>query len=142
MTDMLSILNTPGTQIEAPKSAPPGWYVARLVSVDTSGKQKTKNGNDQIIFDYQLEQGIEIDPEALQGIELPIKIRSWQVVTDKSAYRIRQLVEDHFKVDLTSATLGEGLQQAVGRLLRVQVTHDLSSNPPRVNINQTAPLED
>jgi hypothetical protein len=142
MTDMLSILNTPGTQIEAPKSPPPGWYVARCIDFDASGKMKTKAGNDQIIFDFQLEQGIEIDPEALQGIELPYKMKMWQVVTDKTAHRIRQLVEDTFKIDLTNATLGEGLQQVKGRLIRVQVTHDLTQNPPRVNIGQTAPLDD
>lgn len=140
-TDVTSILSRPAASIEPPKNAPPGWYQCRVLDVDTSFRRPTKSGNKQVIFSIGLEAPIEVDTAALTGFDFPHKMSMFQVLTDASAYRMKEFLEKALQIDMQNITLGEALGQARGRMFRGHVVHDLSREKPFASIDETAPID-
>ncbi len=140
-TDVTNILNRPANSIEPPKNAPPGWYVCRVIDVDTSFRRLTKTGNKQVIFSIALESPQEVDTSALEGIDFPLKMQMYQVLTDASAYRLREFLEKGLQINMSDITLGDAIQQARGRMFRGHVIHDLTREKPFASIGEVAPLD-
>ena len=132
MTNMSSILARAASTVEPPKSLPPGDYLFRVMSyTDKTQDGKplvSQNGNPKLDFTVQAEAALDVSPEALEGINFPVKMYHRFTITEASLFRLVDFLT-HCGIPKEGQTVSEMLPQASGALFRGTVVHQASTKP-------------
>lgn len=131
MTDasFSSILDTPATDAVRPPAMPVGHYLAQIKGFPTKGTSP-KKGTPYIEYTVEFLQpfedadgNIDIDAEQLEafGDVRGKTMRYTFYVTEGSAYRHREFLENTLGIDLSGKSHWEGAQEAMSQQLVVQV---------------------
>ena len=140
MTDVSfqDILNMPADQIEAPKALPVGTYVC-IVDGQPEYAKIGKNNTDCVNFMLKPVQAMQdVDQsqlaEVLNGSSLQDKkVRHRLFVTKDSSWRLKQFLNEHLGIPLTS--LGQMVPEAMGKQVMVTLGHQAADDG--VQIYQT-----
>jgi hypothetical protein len=111
------ILATRADTIEAPKSLPPGKYLASVKSFEPGVSTQKKTPYVEIkfavtgIIDVPADQESEASAALSKG---PVEMRSSFYLSDKSMYRIIDFLEKDLGISRAGRTLGDMLTECVG----------------------------
>lgn len=126
MASFADILNKKVDEVERPKPLPAGTYlgiVEGLPDIGTIGQNNTPKADIKIKL---LQAEDDVDQDALKelGDRFPgISLRHRLFLTEDSAWRVKQFLEDHLGLDGTGKTLGELFNEAAGNQVKVVVKH-------------------
>jgi hypothetical protein len=145
-TSFSSILDRPATESERPAAFPIGSYICIIKGLPRKDKS-TKKGTDYIEYTLQPVQAIEgtVDEEALGefGNLADKELKLTFYITEKSAYRHKEFLEDDLRLDIGDDTHWEAAQKTNGARVVVQIKHTPRDDGKGVysEIAGTAPVE-
>lgn len=147
-----SILDAPATDAVRPPTLPVGHYIAMIKGLPRKDKS-TKKGTDFIEYKvsfiepfYDAEGNSDIDAQALeefgavQGKEMNLTF----YLTENSAYRHREFLENDLRLDIDGKSHWEAAQEAPGSQFIAGIRHKARDDGKGIfaEIGSTAPLED
>ena len=148
MSTFSSILDAPATESVRPPALPGGTYVSMVKGLPTKGKS-TKKGTDfieyTVAFIQPYEQANDIDADALEefGDVSGKEMRLTFYMTEASAYRHREFLENDLGLEIDGKSHWEGAQEAPGAQFLSFVRQKPRDDGKGVysEIGNTAPLE-
>lgn len=111
------ILSVRADTIEAPKSLPPGKYLASIKSFEPGVSTQKKTPYVEIKFAVSQIIDVPSDLEAEASVALskgPIEMRTSFYLSEKSMYRIVDFLEKDLGIARSGRTLGDMLTECVG----------------------------
>lgn len=125
------ILSVRADTIEAPKSLPPGKYLASVKSFEpgVSAQKKTPYVEVRFSITQIIDVPSELEAEASSALgKGPVEMRTSFYLSEKSMYRLVDFLEKDLKLSRSGRTIGDMLTECVGQecgvLLDTETTKD------------------
>lgn len=119
------ILNKPAEEIVAPPAVPSGWYdlIVKKYEPVEMGQKKTE----ALRFTFGiLQPHDEVDEGELEEFGGIAKLRETTVIhnffmTESSAYRLREFLENACQINLSGRSMGQGLTEVTNVQVRAKI---------------------
>ena len=127
--DLSNLLSRSANEVTAPKLAPPGIYLFRVMGVDAS--KKTGAENPMVIFAVQAEAPVEVDAGALAGVTMPAKMNKMFVVTEASLFYFKAFFL-HMGFEEDGTSLQVMMDNCIGKTFKGTVVHTPDRKDPSI----------
>ena len=129
--DLSSLLSRSASEVKAPPLVPPGTWLFRVMGTDST-KTVPASGNGIVSFAVQAEAPVEVDPAALVGVTLPVKMKKDFIITEASLFYLKNFLTGTLGYPDDSTPMQQMIDNSIGRPFKGIIVHTPDRKDPTI----------